>query len=238
MDERAARVSQMSYSKRFVCLAAYVKPPDGRCIAGIELPLQDGRISWIRPVSDRPSGELSVLEYRYSSRSNPGLLDIIEAPLREPIPRRHQVENHLVDPYNWWVKCGELPWDQLRYLQERPATLWTNGLSSMTGVNDCVGPADWSSIDGSLFLIKASRFMIEAKLTGPDERRVYRGIFEYNKTAYNLSLTDPGGRAALDKINCGKCTLNDVFLCISLTQPFKDGRCYKLVAGLISNAPL
>ncbi len=68
----------MSYIKRIVCLANSYKPPNGRCIAGREV-LANGKFGeWIRPVSMRPTAELSSREYKYQSNVTPKLLDIVE----------------------------------------------------------------------------------------------------------------------------------------------------------------
>ena len=65
----------MGYVKRIVCLANSYKPPDGRCIAGVEM-LGNGEYGgWIRPVSARATAEVSFPECRYSTGQFPKLLD-------------------------------------------------------------------------------------------------------------------------------------------------------------------
>jgi hypothetical protein len=94
----------MSYIKRIVCLANSYKPPNGRCIAGIEV-LGHGKYgSWIRPVSARDSQEVSFSEYKYEDGQSPGLLDILDVPLLKAVPHNHQTENHIIDANAWWKK--------------------------------------------------------------------------------------------------------------------------------------
>lgn len=65
---------------------------------------------------------------------------------------------------------------------------------------------------------------------------MWRGKFDYKGVHHNFSLTDPVVRDAFSKE--GDYLLNDVYLCVSLTEPApQDGRCYKLVAAVIKNPP-
>lgn len=78
----------MSYTKQIVCLANSLKV-GGSCIAGREL-LPDGRYGgWIRPVSSRPTEEISFMESLCEGDRDPELLDILAVPLLSAQPRRH-----------------------------------------------------------------------------------------------------------------------------------------------------
>lgn len=59
----------MNFVKRIVCLANSRKQ-SGRCIAGKEV-LENGYGHWIRPVSARPSAEVSEEERRYDISIHP-----------------------------------------------------------------------------------------------------------------------------------------------------------------------
>jgi putative nucleic acid modification protein with dual OB domain len=107
----------MSYTKRIVCLANSYKPPQGRCIAGVEVLGNGNYGDWIRPVSDRPTAEVSYAEYRYQNGGVPQLLDIIDVPLLNAVPNNHQSENHVIDATAGWAKVGELSWDDVEKLQ-------------------------------------------------------------------------------------------------------------------------
>ena len=93
--------------KRIVCLANSRRNRE-RCIAGKEV-LADGLFGvWVRPVSARPSEEVSELERRYQDGGEPQLLDIIDVPLIEARPIYYQQENWLLDPQHRWQKVGSV----------------------------------------------------------------------------------------------------------------------------------
>ena len=231
----------MSYVKRIVCLANSYKPPDGRCIAGVEI-LEGGAFGgWIRPVSARPTAEVSYSEYKYQDGTSPKLLDIIDIPLLKASPHGHQTENHVLDPSGWWTKQGELPWEKLEEIRERPESIWTNSDHTASGVYDCMSTNEAATLQGSLVLIKKKDFTVEVGSSswGGRTKRTYRGKFDYKGTHHSLSLTDPVARTAFSSRGEGDYVVNDVYLCLSVTEPFeKDGRCHKLVAAVIKDPPL
>ncbi len=64
------------YTKTVICLANSQKI-SGRCVAGKEV--VGGKIgNWVRPVSGRPSGELSEDGRRFEDGRDPILLDVIK----------------------------------------------------------------------------------------------------------------------------------------------------------------
>ncbi len=86
----------MATVKRIVCLANSRKL-NGRCVAGVELSGGE-RVGWIRPVSAREHGEVSEYERQYEDGSDPRVLDIMDVPLLETLPKGCQQENWLLDP--------------------------------------------------------------------------------------------------------------------------------------------
>jgi len=148
----------MSYVKTIVCLANSYNPPNGRCIAGGKYFQKAG--DWIRPVSARPTAEVSFSEYRYENNASPKLLDIVDVPLLDAEPRHHQVENHVIDSGQRWVKRDELPFEALEELCD-PASLWINSDSTNAGCYDYISQAEAATVHDSLLLIKPREFLIE-----------------------------------------------------------------------------
>jgi hypothetical protein len=108
----------MSYVKRIICFANSWKT-GGTCVAGKEITLQ-GYGGWLRPVSVRPTAEVSYIEARYVDYSSPKLMDVMDVHLASPAPKHHQTENHVIDTTHQWVKIGELPFDSLKELCDWP----------------------------------------------------------------------------------------------------------------------
>ena len=90
----------------------------------------------------------------------------------------------------------------------------------------------------SLLLIKSEKFAVEVSTSCWDgvTKRNYRGKFKYNGIFYNLRTTDPAVWPAYRAKEEGEYPLGNVFLCVSLTQPYDDGdgRCHKLVAAILT----
>jgi hypothetical protein len=228
----------MPYNKTIVCLANSYKPPSGRCIAGREV-LANGYGGWIRPVSDRETAEVSFSEYRYENNQSPQLLDVIEIPFLRAQPAHHQTENHLIDATGRWAKKGQFPWNKLEAIRDRPASLWINSDSTSAGTYDRISQAEASTVHDSLVLVRPEDFSVEVGRNYWTGRKSFRGAFRYNGTHHNLSVTDPVVRDAFGTKEEGHYPLTDVYLCISLTEPYEhDDKCHKLIAAVISHQSL
>ncbi|HEY4903296.1 MAG TPA: hypothetical protein VIH89_07490 [Candidatus Sulfotelmatobacter sp.] len=190
-------------------------------------------------MSARDSQEVSFSEYKYETGQSPKLLDIIDVPLLKPAPHNHQTENYVLDATAWWVKMGVLAWGELEHLRQRPTSIWINSDHTKGGSYDCMNEAEALTLDSSLFLIKRKDFTIEvgSSTWNGKTKKTWRGKFDYKGVHHNFSVTDPVVRDAFPAKE-GDYPLNDVYLCVSLTEPApQDGRCYKLVAAVIKNPP-
>jgi hypothetical protein len=140
------------------------------------------------------------------------------------------------------VKKGSLAWDGLDELQDRPEALWANTDSTKGGgLYDCMSPQEAARFHYSLALIKRKELVVEVDTSTWDGRtkKTYRGKFKYKGVNYSFKIADPVARAAFKAKEVGEYILNDVYLCLSLTEKYKeDGRCHKLVAAIFTNPPL
>jgi hypothetical protein len=131
----------MPYQKTIVCLANSRKM-SGRCIAGKEIDNHGCFGGWIRPVSDRPTQEISEEERQFQNGCDPRLLDIVQIEMLEARPHAPQLENHLIDARQYWVNRGRVTWDELKAaIDEVNGQLWLNGFSSYNGTNDRIPEA-------------------------------------------------------------------------------------------------
>ena len=220
----------MATTKRIVCLANSRKL-HGRCVAGVEL----SHLGWIRPVSAREHQEVLEYERQYRDGSDPRLLDIIDVPLLEHRPKDCQQENWLLDPEDYWKKVGVFEWENLDTLAETGGTLWRNGYSTGSGLNNRI-PIDQAAEEtSSLKLLHVDGFQLRVFAPGAafgNSKRRVQAQFQYSANAYALWVTDPRiERTYLAKEN-GHYQLGECYLTISLGEPF-DEHCYKLVAAML-----
>ena len=64
-------------------------------------------------------------------------------------PVHHQTENHVIDATRRWAKKGQLPWNTLEVLRDRPASLWINSDSTNTGTYDRISQAEATTVHDS-----------------------------------------------------------------------------------------
>jgi len=204
----------------------------GRCIAGKEYFRQNRFGAWIRPVSDRQTGELTVRETTCGKGVYPELLDIVSIPLQRPLPQAYQVENILIAPGQSWVKDGKLDKKYLPKMLDDVPSLWSNGWHSSNGLNDRL-PQEKAEreIRSSLVFIKPESFVIHVDQEFKGKKA--RAKFKYKGTEYWLIITDPIENKFKSKPVGDYKITKEVFLCISLGEPYREW-CYKLVAGVIT----
>lgn len=222
----------MQVVKRIVCLANSRKL-SGRCIAGKEV---DSSGAWIRPVSDRPTEEVSEHERQYEDGSDPRLLDIIDVPLLHSVPKAYQTENWLLDSKQYWKRSGQASWNDLQQRVDDPPTLWSNDHHTFHGVNDRIPVAEADSLPGSLYFLRLES--LELHVFPPGERfgnpkRRAHAAFSYREVPYRLWVSDPViERDCLARPD-GRYPVGCCYVTVSLGEPH-DGYCYKLVAAVIT----
>lgn len=223
----------VKYTKTIICLANSRKIT-GRCVAGKEI--AGGKIgAWIRPVSERPAGELSEEDRRFENGQDPRLLDVISVPMVEPRPHGFQAENHLIDDGYYWTKEREASWDDLNAALDSVAgPLWDNSSSSYNGMNDRVEEVAANNLGSSLRLVEVNDLKIAVAVEGAEfgnAKRKVRGRFTLNGAQYWLSVTDPVVERKYLAGSDGEFKVGHAILCISLGEPY-GGYAYKLIAGV------
>ena len=187
----------MPYTKTIVCLANSYKRPNGRCIAGREV-LANGYGGWIRPVSDRQTEELIFLRIPVCEQSDSTAFGhrgdaAAEGATRAPSDGKSCHREWLLDKES----SGSLEYAGSD--TGRPRSLWINSDHSSAGVYDRISQAEAATLDNSLLLVRPEEFRVEVGRNGWNDQKSFRGIFSYNGTKHNLSVTDPIARDVLDK---------------------------------------
>jgi hypothetical protein len=225
-----------NFTVRIVCLANSRKT-SGRCIAGKELDVTGQAGRWLRPVSPRPTHEISELDMLCPDGETAKLLDILEIPCVKPVPQGHQPENVLIDARFFWQRHNRINWQALNQMLDKPAPLWTNGFSTRQGHNNRIPESLLDSRQGSLRLIALDRVLLHAGPKAPkfgDMKQVVRASFDYQGDHYCLDVTDPVIESYFLKTGAIEHALDTTLACISLTETW-EGYVYKLVASIITS---
>ena len=225
----------MAYAKTILCLAVSRKPPAGRCVAGREVD-QNGFGDWVRPVSERPTREISEEERRFENGRQPAVLDVLQITMRQHVPERHQQENHEIDANYYWRRRRHADWDELQGAVEQVnGPLWVNGVSTYNGLNDQVEEAQLDEFDRSLYLVRPENLHLIVSVDGAafgNPRRRVRADFVLSGHHYRLVVTDPPIEEQYLH-HVGEYPLEEALVCVSLADAYK-GYAYKLAATVIT----
>jgi hypothetical protein len=221
---------------QMVCLANSRKN-SGHCIVG-KVIKRDGFGGWIRPVSIRPSREISDQEIGSISQSIK-MLDIVAVPIYKQNKTSNQPENYFISG-RAWKKIGTLDLDQIdKLLDKADGDLWINGNSTRHGLNDTF-PLNslHDKIETSLFFIKPELHYLEVMTEKNTERnnlRRVRAEFTHNNMGYRLVITDNIVEKRFLQMPDGKYPNNskEIYFTISLVYFEGTDSFYKVVAGII-----
>ena len=224
-------LEQKTFIKEIICLANSRKY-SGRCVAGKEF--SGNRVGeWVRPVSNRETGELSLKETCYRNGDPPALLDVMAIPLTRPDPHSYQTENYIVDT-GQWIKKHQFPLSDLSRLCDPVDSLWINGYQSNNGLNDRMPEETVKErIRSSLLFIRPGEVSIIVE-EGPNLLKRVRSRFTFAGSEYWLSVTDPVIENRYFHKDVGQYPINktNLYFTISIGEPY-EGYCYKLVAAVV-----
>ncbi|MDZ5813703.1 dual OB domain-containing protein [Stenotrophomonas maltophilia] len=218
----------------FYCLANS-KKHSGRCIAG-KIRLNSGDWVWIRPVGTTEGKEITEQDRVYESGKTAQVFDVINIAVLKKDNHQFQKENVVIDNRHYWIKESTFDKSILKTLEDRPSTLWENGDSSYSGLNDRVDINILTHQRETLYLIQPQDLEFTVLAEGAsfgDHKRSIRAHFNFNGTKYALKVTDPSIIERHLSMENGRYKDASVtHLTISLGEPYK-GHAYKLVAAAL-----
>ena len=214
----------------FICLANSLKR-GGRCIAGVEVTLdderhwsvvrkRDGSPKWIRPIDKTTEfGEIMIGE----AQTIP-LLSVVRLTDVVPIPQQaHQEDVH----YSMMSTIGRVSASASVLMQfvddTHPVVFY--------GTDRAIDISTYASADHSLMFVHADTAEIASEIK--EDKTRYRMLLGYNGVAYDLSVTDPD---YIDALNSGRACAgiqSDVYVTLSLGLVYEE-RHHKLVAAVVS----
>lgn len=224
---------QLKLRKNLICLANSKKYP-GRCVAGIEI-IGDDIDGWIRPVGNSTGGAVSESDRSYEDGTDPRLLDLISIPFLAHAPLHSQVENWVIDPTEYWVKVGRVPWSDLASFEDAPSPIWLSDAPS-TRYGQYDRTPEGQLFESSLRLIKVDELNLRVFAPGADfnnpKRRVL-GSFEHAGEIYGMWVTDPIIERQYLAQDDGYYHIGEAYLTLSLAEPW-EGYCHKVIAAVIT----
>jgi len=228
-------------SFEIICLANSIKH-GGRCIAG----LKTDASGWLRPISTTRDGTLYEEHYTLEDGSEPQLFDVLRIECTQPYPSCHQPENWVINDRRQWQRLGKPDLALLRRVIN-PEVMQHRAAKTLLGNTDAKIAYDilqTRPIAASLALIKPKS--LSWRIIDIKQSKKIKSCFKLGNSCYNLPVTDPIWRKQLESLEVGEYTAMEVInqlalqhfepdqflLTISLSEPFDDSCCYKLVAAV------
>ena len=214
----------------FVCLANSLKR-GGRCIAGVEVTIDDSRNwmvvrkadgspKWIRPIDETTEfGEIRIGEAQFIP-----LLSVVKLKSIVPIPSQSHTEDvH----YTMMQVVGKVKASD-EVLQQ-----FVDNIHQVVfyGTDRAIDIPTYAAGDHSLMFVHADEAKIVADMR--EDKTRYRMLMGYHGVTYDLSVTDPYFIELLNekRVNIGKRL--DVYVTLSLGLVYEE-RHHKLIAAVIT----
>lgn len=227
----------MPETRTIVCLANSIKH-GGRCVAGIEL--VNGQVgSWIRPISDRSTHELSISQHQFADGVDLHPLDVMEVSLDAAAPAGFQTENWRIATGSVPRKVGTLRYADLQAVREEPRMLFWNGDSSTRGTNDRVPAEELLRLNRSIVLVEPDDLCVVVSTNPYSHHREVIAEFVFRGVPYEMKISDPGYKAWYLGLGVGRYDLGAAHVTVSLAEPWtaptagSASYSYKVVAAII-----
>jgi len=216
----------------FVCLANSLKR-GGRCIAGVEVKIDDARNwtvirkadgspKWIRPIDETTEfGEIRIDEAKFIP-----LLSVVRLKSIVPIPNQSHTEDvH----YTMMQVVGKVNASD-EVLQQ-----FVDNIHQVVfyGTDRAIDVPTYAAGNHSLMFVRADKADIVADVR--EDKTRYRMLMGYHGVTYDLSVTDPYYIELLNEkqVNIGKQP--DVYVTLSLGLVYEE-RHHKLIAAVITSS--
>ena len=214
----------------FVCLANSLKR-GGRCIAGVEVTIDDSRNwtvvrkadgspKWIRPIDETTEfGEIRIGEAQFIP-----LLSVVRLKSIVPIPNQSHTEDvH----YTMMQVVGKVK------ASNEVLRQFVDNIHQVVfyGTDRAIDIPTYAAGDHSLMFVRADEAEIVVDVR--EDKTRYRMLMGYHGITYDLSVTDPYYIELLNEkqVNIGK--QSDVYVTLSLGLVYEE-RHHKLIAAVIT----
>lgn len=198
----------------------------GHCIAGIDYETGE----WIRLLSDnhKTEGAVPAEQLIYQDGSRLQIYDIIECELIKPIPTMVQPENWLYDVNVSWKKIGVSDKEEVIELHgfDAPEYVFENTEKSL-------GANTYFTGKPSLLLLEVTQAYYA--IQSFSERTLVQLNFVYNNRRYSFfKITQREIKNEYSQKPTGNYRISQPCVAVfSLTDQYKDGKYYKVVAQIL-----
>lgn len=212
--------------KKIIVILARSAKHNNYCVAGIEL----GSNNWIRPVTsdEEIQGAIPAATLTYADKTEVQPLDLVQIEFTNAAASEIQPENFYFAGTTW-KKFGH--WNLAEFekycgLDSTDFIFYDNSRR--------LEPAALSSFNHRQSLVILSIENISLKAERFDNGVKFRASFDYNGTRYeDFGVGDIALREKFSGQGIGEFPVAESAVAtFSLTNPFKDGRCYKILAQL------
>ena len=215
--------------KKIIVILAKSAKHNNYCIAGIEL----GSNRWIRPVTsdDEIQGAVPAAALTYADKTEVQPLDLVQIEFTDKVAGEIQPENFYFA--GTWKKFGHWSFSDFeKYCGlDRTDFIFYDDSRRLE-------PASLSSFTRRQSLLILPIENISVKAEKFDDGVKFRASFDYGGTRYeDFAVGDIALREKFSGRGVGEFFVEkSAAATFSLTNPFKDGRCYKVLAQLWSHS--